>query len=69
MALVGFDDVELAEVFATPLSVVAHSPALMGAEASRLLWHRLDGGTGPTQRVVLPTELIARGSGEIPPPA
>ncbi|MFC4047781.1 hypothetical protein ACFO1B_56120 [Dactylosporangium siamense] len=40
----------------------------MGAEASRLLRRRLDGGTGPTGRVVLPIELIARGSGEIPPP-
>jgi LacI family transcriptional regulator len=69
VALVGFDDVELAEVFVTPLTVVAHSPALMGAEAARLLWRRIDGADGPTERLVLPTELIPRGSGEIPPPA
>jgi LacI family transcriptional regulator len=55
-------------VFVTPLTVVAHRPAAMVTEASRLLWRRLDGETGPTERVVLPTELIARGSGEIPSP-
>ncbi|MFI6483700.1 LacI family DNA-binding transcriptional regulator [Nonomuraea sp. NPDC050663] len=68
VALVGFDDVELAEVFITPLTVVSHNPALMGEEACRLLWQRVDGYTGPTRRVILPTELIVRGSGEISPP-
>lgn len=68
VALVGFDDLELAEVFATPLTVVAHDPARMGEEAARLLWRRIDGVTGPAERVVLPTRIIARGSGEIPPP-
>jgi len=66
-ALVGFDDLELAEIFATPLTVVSHDPGRMGEEAARLLWRRLDGGGGPPVRVVLPTELIARGSGELPP--
>lgn len=67
-ALVGFDDIELAEVFAVPLTVVSHSPARMGDEAARLLWRRLDGDTTPPQRVILPTTLVPRGSGEIPPP-
>jgi LacI family transcriptional regulator len=67
-ALIGFDDIELAEIFATPLSVVSHSPTLMGQEACRLLWQRVDGHAGPPERVILPTQVIARGSGEIPPP-
>jgi LacI family transcriptional regulator len=68
VALVGFDDIELAEVFSTPLTVVSHSPQRMGEEACRLLWQRLDGNDGPPERVILPTELIPRGSGEIAPP-
>ena len=67
VALVGFDDIELAEVFSTPLTVVSHSPTRMGEEACRLLWRRLDGDDGPPERIVLPTELVPRGSGEIPP--
>jgi LacI family transcriptional regulator len=67
-ALVGFDDIELAEIFTTPLTVISHSPARMGEEACRLLWRRLDGDTAPPERVVLPTTLIPRGSGEIRPP-
>ena len=34
VALIGFDDLELAEIFATPLSVIAHDPARMGEEAA-----------------------------------
>jgi len=68
VALIGFDDLELAEMFATPLSVVAHDSARMGEEAARLLWRRLDAIPGPTERVLLPTALIPRGSGEIRPP-
>ena len=65
VALVGFDDLELAEMFRTPLTVVSHDNALMGEEAARLLWRRLDGDAGPVERVVLPTRLIPRGSGEV----
>jgi DNA-binding LacI/PurR family transcriptional regulator len=53
----------------TPLTVVSHSPTRMGEEAGRLLWRRLDGDDGPPERIVLPTELVPRGSGEIPPSA
>lgn len=68
-ALVGFDDIELAEIFAMPLTVVSHDPYRMGEEACRLLWQRVSGETGPPETVVLPTTLIPRGSGEIPPPS
>jgi LacI family transcriptional regulator len=66
-ALVGFDDFELADSLATPVSVVAHDPAEMGRQAARLLFERLDGEHGPPRRVMLPTRLLARGSGEVPP--
>jgi DNA-binding LacI/PurR family transcriptional regulator len=53
------DDLELAEFFATPLSVVSPNPAAMGEVGARLLWRRLDGVPGPVEKVVLPAEPIA----------
>ncbi len=67
VALVGFDDLELAELLAIPLTVVAHSPHEMGRQAAELLCRRLDGDGGPPRRIVLPTELVVRGSGEVAP--
>jgi LacI family transcriptional regulator len=67
-ALVGFDDLELADMLATPVTVVAHYPAEMGRRAAGLLCRRMAGEDLPPQRVVLPTHLIVRGSGELPPP-
>jgi LacI family transcriptional regulator, galactose operon repressor len=67
LALVGFDDFELADALATPVTVVAHDPAEMGRRAAELLFARLAGDRGPPQRVLLPTHLIPRGSGEVRP--
>jgi len=66
-ALVGFDDLELAESLAMPATVVAYDAAELGREAARLLLLRLAGDAGPPRRVVLPTRLIERGSGEVQP--
>jgi LacI family transcriptional regulator len=68
LALVGFDDFELADLLATPTTVVRHDSHRMGVEAARLAFARLDGDAAPPRRVVLPTELVLRGSGEVPPP-
>jgi LacI family transcriptional regulator len=68
VALVGFDDVELADLLAPGVTVVAQDPYGIGRAASDLLFARLDGDRGPTQRIVVPTRLIVRGSGEIAPP-
>jgi LacI family transcriptional regulator len=67
-ALVGFDDFELADMLATPVTVVAHYPAEMGRRAAGLLCRRMAGEHLPPQRLLLPTRLIVRGSGELPPP-
>jgi LacI family transcriptional regulator len=66
-ALVGFDDFELADMLATPVSVVTHSPVEMGRQAFDLLHRRLAGDKAPPRRVRLPVELVPRGSGEVPP--
>ena len=66
-ALVGFDDFLLAESLRPAVSVVAQDPAAMGRLAAELLFRRIDGDDGPGQTHVIPTRLLARGSGEIPP--
>ena len=67
VALVGFDDLILADALEPGLTVVAQDPAAIGRAAAELLFSRLDGHDGALRQVVLPTRLIARGSGEIPP--
>lgn len=66
VALVGFDDVQLADLLDPPVSVIVQDPPALGRTAARLLLARLDGDAGPPQHVVVPTRLEARGSGEIP---
>ena len=65
VALVGFDDVLLADVLQPPVTVVAQDPATMGRIAAELLFGRLAGDRSPASHVVVPTRLIPRGSGEI----
>jgi len=67
IALVGFDDFELADLLNPGVTVVAQNPAEMGRRAAELLFGRLAGTRGPAQYVELGTQLIVRGSGEIPP--
>jgi LacI family transcriptional regulator len=65
VALVGFDDVVLADVVRPGLTVVAQDPAGLGRAAAQLLFSRLDGDDGPSREIVLPPKLIVRGSGEL----
>jgi LacI family transcriptional regulator len=67
VALVGFDDVELGDLLSPGLTVVAQDPVAIGRAAAELLFARLDGERGPSRHVEVPTRLIPRGSGEIPP--
>jgi LacI family transcriptional regulator len=69
IALVGFDDIVLADLLAPPVSVIAQNPPQIGKTAAELLFSRLEGDTRPPQQIVVPTRLIARGSGEIAPRA
>jgi LacI family transcriptional regulator len=67
VALVGFDDFELADMVATPVTVVRYNAGELGRRAAHVLFARLDGDDGPPQRVVVLTELVQRGSGELVP--
>jgi LacI family transcriptional regulator len=65
-AMVAFDDFELADMLTPAISVVSQDAASMGRTAAELLFRRLGGDNGPTQRIYLRTRFIPRGSGEIP---
>ena len=67
VALVGFDDILLADLLDPGITVIAQDPAAMGTRAAELLFRRLDGDRSPTVHLVIPTRLIERGSGEIRP--
>jgi len=67
IALVGFDDFELATALAPPVTVVTVDTDDLGSTAARMLLRRLDGWTGAADRIVLPTRLVVRGSGEVRP--
>ncbi len=68
VALVGFDDILLADLLVPRVSVIAQDPAKLGRTAAELLFARLDGDRTPPRHVVVPTRLVPRGSGELPPP-
>ncbi|GAA3840399.1 LacI family DNA-binding transcriptional regulator [Sphaerisporangium flaviroseum] len=67
LAIVGFDDFELADMLTPAITVIAQDAAGLGRTSAELLFRRLSGDDPPAQRVQLPTHLIPRGSGELPP--
>jgi LacI family transcriptional regulator len=67
VALVGFDDFELADLLRPGVTVVAQDAAALGRTAAERLFRQLDGGPLGPERIDLPTRLIQRGSGELPP--
>jgi LacI family transcriptional regulator len=67
VAIVGFDDFALADLLDPPVTVVAHDPVDLGRTAADLLFRRLDGDRSPSNDIVCPYAVLARGSGEINP--
>jgi LacI family transcriptional regulator len=65
IGLVGFDDFELADLLAAPVTVVGYDPGELGRAGAELLFARMGGDVRPPQRIVIPTRLIVRGSGEL----
>jgi LacI family transcriptional regulator len=68
IAVVGFDDFELAEVLGTPLTAVRQSPTGMARAAAELLFKKIanlreaTGAEEQTAKMLFPTELIIRRS-------
>jgi LacI family transcriptional regulator len=67
LAFVSFDDFELADLLTPAVTVVAQDVASLGRVAAELLFRRLEGDRRPAEHTEVPTRLIPRGSGEIPP--
>jgi LacI family transcriptional regulator len=65
VALVGFDDFELADLLGT--TVIRADPWRLGEQGAALAFARLDGDDRPPLEITVPTELIVRGSGEVAP--
>ncbi len=65
IALVGFDDFKLADLLQPAVTVVAQEPAAIGRLGAEILFRRMQGDHSPAELHIVPTVLIARGSGEI----
>jgi GntR family transcriptional regulator, arabinose operon transcriptional repressor len=60
LGVVGFDDLDCAD--AKDLTTMAQRPFEIGSEAARLLLQRIRGDSQDIRQVLLPTQLIIRGS-------
>lgn len=69
VALVGFDEVAVAELVEPQVTVVKQGIYEIGQRAMDLLLGRIEGQDSPIQVDVVPGELVARGSGEIRGPS
>ena len=67
-ALVGFDDVPMFDLLEPGITVLAQDPDAIGRQAAATLFARIDGDRSATHTYIVPTTMIRRGSGEIPPP-
>jgi LacI family transcriptional regulator len=67
IALIGFDDILLADLLEPGITVIAQDPAAIGRTAAEVLFRRLDGDRSPSQHHIVLTRMITRGSGEIAP--
>jgi LacI family transcriptional regulator len=67
MAVIGFGDFELADLFSPGLTMVSYDPVLIGRTAGELLIRRLAGDQAPPRTIEVPIRLFARGSAEFPP--
>ena len=68
IALVGFDQIEAADLIKPRPTVIPQDPRQLGRLAAERLFARLAGDTSPPARTILRPHLLVGGSGEIPPP-
>ena len=66
-ALIGFDDIPLADLMEPAISLVTQDIPAMGKEAAEMLFARLDGNTSPFHTRVVETTFTQRASGLIKP--
>jgi LacI family transcriptional regulator len=69
LAVIGFDDIELADALHPPLTVVRQDPATIGRVAAEIIFTQLAGLQSAPQERQIPVVVVARGSGELAGPA
>jgi len=69
MAVVGFDDIEMAAYTNPPLTTFAQPKYELGQRAADLMLQLVDGGDGIVAPVVLRGKLVVRQSAAAPPPS
>ena len=67
VALVGFDDIPLGSMLEPAVTCMAQDPYAIGRLAAERAFARLDGDESDAEVFVVPSTLVVRGSGEIPP--
>lgn len=67
LAIISFGDFELADLFTPAITVVDHTPRPIATAAFQRLLELIDDPSSEPQQIVLPTSLVLRGSGELPP--
>ncbi len=67
LSLICFDDLDWMKFVGTGISAASQPVREMGQAAAELMLRRINGDTAPPRRIVLPVELIDRGS--VRPPA
>lgn len=66
IAIIGFDDFELADLLPIRIRVLRHDPVEVGRQAVRRLFVRIDGTDDPPMRSVVKPELVWRGISDQP---
>ncbi|MEO8093381.1 MAG: LacI family DNA-binding transcriptional regulator [Pseudolysinimonas sp.] len=69
IALLGFDDLALADLLEPGITVLAQDPYQIGRRAAERAFARLDGDRSDPHNIVVKSTLVQRGSGEIRPRA
>ncbi|MCU1612800.1 MAG: LacI family transcriptional regulator [Frankiales bacterium] len=67
VAFISFGDFPTAEALDPPVSVVNHSPELIGRLAATRLFRRMNGDEVAPETIVAPVAIVPRGSGEVTP--
>jgi LacI family transcriptional regulator len=67
VALVGFDEIEMADLVDPGITTVPQHPLALGRRAAELLFERIGGSRDPASKQIIASDIIERGSGEIRP--
>jgi LacI family transcriptional regulator len=67
IAFLSFGDFAMADALTPAITVIDHSPELIGRLAAERLFSRLSGENPPPETIQAPLRVVARGSGELAP--